>query len=420
MSLRFIIKLLAPLSLLALGACSSIAPDFTDMASSYQKVIEKYNADNILLNIVRASKERPTSFLEIPTIQGTGTITTSPSLSATLGSIGASAGSLFAITSGSSGTIGAPIPSLSRSFSFTQSSLDNATFLNGFLAPIPSATLNYFSSVQAPREILFILSIDSIKIYSPDGTAREFRNEPKDPKYPEFMTVFQSLIDSGLSTQTLIRNTPLGPPMSELAAAQFMPTFVNVKDKQNLTMEEIVDPKAKPGSPKYFQVYQSVPVSQVCIQRNERSADVERRFGPSYFCLNSDEAQKFRNNELIMDPGNSDKKYSRISIQIRSNRGIYDFLGNLINEQDPTKPYLIKAKSLRDGQFQVMPLFIVEKNSTKAGNALSTVEYDGVLYTIPGSNNGFTTMVMNILTQLLTLNKVSGSIPPSPAVLIRN
>jgi len=308
MSLRFIIKLLAPFSLLALGACSSIAPDFTDMASSYQKVIEKYNSDNLLLNIVRASKGRPTSFLEIPTFQGPGAITTSPSLSATLGSIGASAGGLFAITSGSSGTIGAPIPSLSRSFSFTQSSLDNATFLNGFLAPIPSATLNYFSSVQAPREILFILSIDSIKIYSPDGTAMEFRNEPKDPKYPEFLPLFQSLIDSGLSTQTLIRNTPLGPPMSELAAAQFMPTFVNVKDKQNLTMEEIVDPRAKPGSPMYFQVYQSVPVSQVCIQRNERSADVEQRFGPSYFCLNSDEAQKFRINELIMEPGKTDTK----------------------------------------------------------------------------------------------------------------
>jgi hypothetical protein len=420
MSLRFLIKLLAPLPLLVLSACSSIAPDFTDMASSYQKVIEKYNADNILLNIVRASKERPTGFLEIPTIQGTGTITTSPSLSVTLGSLGASAASLFAVTTGSGATIGAPIPSISRSFSFTQSSLDNATFLNGFLAPIPAATLNYFSSVQAPREIIFILSIDAIKIYSPDGTVREYRNEPKDPKYPEFMTVFQSLIDSGLSTQTLIRNTPLGPPMSELAAAQFMPTFLNAKDKQNLTMEEIVDPKAKPGSPKFFQVYQSVPVSQVCIQRNERSADVEKRFGPSYFCLNSDEAQKFRNNELMMDPGNSDKKYSRISIQIRSNRGIYDFLGNLINEQDPTKPYLIRARSLRDGQFQVMPLFVVEKNSTNPGNTLSTVVYDGVTYTIPGSNNGYTTMVMNILTQLLTLNKVSGTIPPSPAVLIRN
>ena len=419
MSLRFLIRLSALLPLLVMSACTSINPDFTDMASSYQKVIEKYNADNILLNVVRASKERATSFLDIPTIQGTGSITTSPSMSGTLGSLGASTSGLFAITAGSSGTFGASV-SLSRSFSFTQSSLDNATFLNGFLAPIPAATLNYFSSVQAPREIIFILSIDNIKIYSPDGTVMEYRNEPKDPKYPEFMTVFQSLIDSGLSTQTLIRNTSLGPPMSELAAAQFMPTFLSAKDKQNLTMEEIVDPKAKPGSPKFFQVYQSVPVSQICIQRNERSADVERRFGPSYFCLNSEEAQKFRNNELMMEPGNSDKKHSRISIQIRSNRGIYDFLGNLINEQDPTKPYLIRARSLRDGQFQVMPLFIVEKNSFNAGYALSTVVYDGITYTIPGSNNGYTTMVLNILTQLLTLNKVSGSIPPSPAVLIRN
>lgn len=420
MSLKFLIRLFATLSLLVLSACSSIAPNFTDMASSYQRVIEKYNADNILLNIVRASKERPTSFLEIPTIQGTGSITTSPSLSASLGSLGASAGSLFAITSGSSGTIGAPIPSLSRSFSFTQSSLDNATFLSGFLAPIPAATLNYFSSVQAPREILFILSIDTIKIFNTDGTVSEFRNEPADLNYPKFFTVFQSLIDSGLSTQTVTRTTPLGPPLSETAAAQFMPTFINVKDKQKLTMEEIVNPDVKPGAPKFFQVYETGYVSQICIQRNERSGDVEKRFGPSYFCLNSEEAQKFRDNELTMEPSNSDKKYSKISIKLRSNRGIYDFLGDLLNTQDSTKPFLLRAKSLNDGEFKVLPLFIVEKNSNNAGNTLSKVEYDGDTYSIPGSQNGYTSMVMNILTQLLTLNKVSGSIPPSPAVLIRN
>ena len=419
MSLRFLIRLSALLPLLVMSACTSINPDFTDMASSYQKVIEKYNADNILLNVVRASKERPTSFLEIPTIQGTGSITTSPSLSGTLGSLGASASSLFAITSGSSGTLGASV-GLSRSFSFTQSSLDNATFLNGFLAPIPAATLNYFSSVQAPREILFLLSIDTIKIFSTDGTVSEFRNEPADPNYPKFFTIFQSLIDSGLSTQTVARTTPLGPPMSELAAAQFMPTFLSAKDKQKLTMEEIVDPKAKPGAPKFFQVYETGFVSQICIEKNERSADVERRFGPSYFCLNSEEAQKFRDNELTMEPSKSDKKYSKISIKLRSNRGIYDFLGDLINAQDPAKPFLIRAKSLNDGEFKVMPLFIVEKNSTSKLSTLSKVDYEGDTYSIPASQNGYTSMVMNILTQLLTLNKVSGSIPPSPAVLIRN
>lgn len=420
MILKFLTKLLVLLPLLVISACTSIAPDFIDMASSYQKVIEKYKADNILLNVVRASKDRPISFLEIPTIQGTGSITTSPSLSGTLGSLGASVSSLFAITSGFSGTIGAPIPNLSRSFSFTQSSLDNATFLNGFLAPIPAATLNYFSSIQAPREIIFILSIDTITIYSIDGTVSEYRNEPKDPNYPKFFTIFQSLIDSGLSTQTLARSTPLGPPMSELAAVQFMPTFINTKDKQKLTMEEIENPNAKPGSPKFFQVYETSFVSQICIQRNERSAEVERRFGPSYFCLNSEEAQKFSHNELVKEPSNLNNKYSKISIKLRSNRGIYDFLGDLLNEQDPTKPFLIRAKSLNDGEYYAMPLFLVEKNSINSGNTLSKVEYEGDVYSIPGSANGYTSMVMNILTQLLTLNKVTGSMPPSPAVLIRN
>lgn len=407
------------LSFLFLSGCSTIDPNFTDMSSAYQRVIEKYNSDNILLNIVRASKGRPTSFLDIPTIQGTGTITTGSSVSSTLGSLGASAFGLFSVTSGSSGTLSVS-PTLMRSFSFTQSSLDNATFLNGFLAPIPAATLNYFSAVQAPREILFMLSIESITIFSPNGAVTEYRNEPTDPRYPEFMTVFQSLIDAGLSTQTLTRNTPVGAPLNEMAAAQFMPTFLNLKDKDNLYVEEIKDPKAKPGASKTYQVFQKVTVSQICIQRNERSADIEKRFGPSYFCLNSDEARRYRDNELIGTPGGSNKQYSRVSIQIRSNRGIYDFLGTIINEQDPNKPYLIKAKSLRDGQYHVMPLFVVEKNSSNKNSTLSKIDYEGDVYSIPANNNGYTSMVMNILTQLLTLNKVSGTIPPSPAVLIRN
>ena len=67
-----------------------------------------------------------------------------------------------------------------------------------------------------------------------------------------------------------------------------------------------------------------------------------------------------------------------------------------------------------------MPLFVVEKNPSKKSNALSQIDYEGDVYSIPANDNGYTSMVMNILTQLLTLNKVSGTIPPSPAVLIRN
>jgi hypothetical protein len=47
------------------------------------------------------------------------------------------------------------------------------------------------------------------------------------------------------------------------------------------------------------------------------------------------------------------------------------------------------------------------------------LEYRGATYSIPDDSNSFSREVMVLLSQLLTLNKISGSIPPSPAVLVK-
>jgi hypothetical protein len=44
---------------------------------------------------------------------------------------------------------------------------------------------------------------------------------------------------------------------------------------------------------------------------------------------------------------------------------------------------------------------------------------DDVIYSIPQENNGYSTLVINILAQLQTLAKSPSSIPSSPAVLIK-
>lgn len=60
------------------GVCSLIAgcsvpnPKMEDMAAEYQNTVEQYNFNNILLNIVRGSDNLPLSFLDIPSIIGTG------------------------------------------------------------------------------------------------------------------------------------------------------------------------------------------------------------------------------------------------------------------------------------------------------------------------------------------------------------
>jgi hypothetical protein len=52
------------------------------MSQTYQREIEKFQNNNILLNVVRASKNMPLSFLDIPNVIGTG------SFSETIGAAG--------------------------------------------------------------------------------------------------------------------------------------------------------------------------------------------------------------------------------------------------------------------------------------------------------------------------------------------
>jgi hypothetical protein len=44
---------------------------------------------------------------------------------------------------------------------------------------------------------------------------------------------------------------------------------------------------------------------------------------------------------------------------------------------------------------------------------------DGNAYIIPSENNGYSQMVVDFLTQVQGLSKTPGSVPPSPAILIR-
>jgi hypothetical protein len=64
------------------------------------------------------------------------------------------------------------------------------------------------------------------------------------------------------------------------------------------------------------------------------------------------------------------------------------------------------------------PLFLVTKGPVK-GVPLATVKYQGEDYSIPKDSNSYSNQVLVLVSQMLTLTKVPGSIPLSPAVLVR-
>lgn len=196
-----------------IGCTTPVTPDFAEMSANYANILEQYQLNSILTNIIRASNERPLSFLDIPSINGSGNVSTSPSLSASLnGFVAGFPGGIAGVTNIN--------PSLSlsfgNSFNFSQSSLDNATFLRGFLSPITIETAKFFISDNLPRELMFSLVISSIEIRHPDGKTEVYVNNPLLDDYPKFQNQLYKLLSYGLTIEQVQREKNTGIAKEEL------------------------------------------------------------------------------------------------------------------------------------------------------------------------------------------------------------
>jgi hypothetical protein len=405
-----------------LTSCTTpVTPDFTEMSASYANILEQYQLNSILINIIRASSERPLSFLDIPSINGSGNVTTSPSLNTSLsGFIGGIAGGPAGITSSS--------PSLSlsfgNSFNFSQSSLDNATFLRGFLSPIPVETAKFFISDNLPREVMFSLVIAAIEIKQPDGKSVKYINNPLLPEYPEFEAELYKLLSYGLTVDPVQEEAakPPMPPARSLPGGR-IPNNPMPGGGYNPSFPGMGSPYGGMGSPYGGMggfggggMYgQSSPHTQYkfCVDENKFANFVKQEFSPGIFCRAS--------------AGSSNKKGSKaeLILTLRSTHSVFEFLGQVVAAQNQAVPYMVTlppsdtTRPRKAGQENQYALLVVNKNLGNSKSFASVKNLDGDIYSVPAENNGYSPMVIRIISQLLSLNKIPGSIPSSPGILLR-
>jgi len=159
---------LVPLLLISvLSGCAGLtnSTSFREMSSAYREVLEQYSNDNVLLNIVRASKSMPVSFLDMPSVTGSGSVSNQLQFGPSIQGVapGSSLAGFFTPVSGSGFSAGATL-GVNNSFNFTQSSLDNSSFMVSFLSDLkPSAIASLSNSENATRDVLFSLAIESIE-----------------------------------------------------------------------------------------------------------------------------------------------------------------------------------------------------------------------------------------------------------------
>jgi hypothetical protein len=101
-------------------------------------------------------------------------------------------------------------------------------------------------------------------------------------------------------------------------------------------------------------------------------------------------------------------------------------LGQVVSAQlRSSNPYLLTLPptlstfNSKAGESNQYALLVINKNMYQKRPFASYEALDGSIYTIPRVNNGYSSIIIDMLTQFQTLAKVPGSVPPSPAVILR-
>jgi hypothetical protein len=408
------------------GCGTPMNPSFNRLTTSYAEALSSYQVDSILSNIIRTTEDRPLNFLDIPSINGSGTVSHSHSASFSLG--GLSVNNFYgAITSASV----SPSISLGTGFNFTQSSLDNATFWAGFSTPVSLKNVHNYRHSYLPREVLFILVIDSIELRKNNSERLLYlHNQATNPNYDQFTKVFYDLLEAGLD----IKPFP-SAPASEIKKSD---TALNAKDQSRLAVTKgsknsqttpvpnsQLGGSAKSGEAQYgggnpnqtgsaFGNPSSTPNFKWCLNRELAVHGARERFNPSLYC----------ETEIDMKVDGDSPTFH---ITLRSPKHIFSFSGDVVKAQnEKDSPRLLIMKPLLDTRYKKShgnndyALIVVQKNPppTLETYSIASGSY-GDSYAIPRENNGYTPLVVDFLSQLIIFNKVSGSIPQQPAVLLK-
>jgi len=410
--------LLATISTFLIGGCSStLTPDFGEMSAKYANSLEQYQINMIFQNILRSSANRPVSFLDMPTINGSGSIGITPSVSAFFSGGALPYNSSYNVIQGGLSSI-TPSTSLTlnNTFNFTQSSLDNALFWKGYLGELPKETVKYFSHNQIPKEVILSLVVDEITTIPADGKGIvSLINNPLRPDHDKFQQYLYKLIDDGFTSVEIKTSEKIGPPLTiEKITPRFgEKVFAMLKDG-NITLKQL-DQSANP-------LYQPVKLSdqyKLCINTDQYANYLPTKFyGVTIFCENNSE-------EDLNKTSAAKKRQPTLIVRIRSTNNIFEYLGQVVTAQHSEKPYLVTlpptAQTFNNnkGSLNRNALLIVDKNNPTPAPFALIETLGNNTYSIPSENNGYSSLAVKILAQLMSLQKIPGSIPSSPSVLLK-
>jgi hypothetical protein len=369
---------------LAASACTAWHPDMQDMTVAYENAISTHQRQVILLNLLRASDKLPLSFSTIATWTGSAGLTSSTGMS----------GQLFGQMLSNAG-ISSSLD-VRRDFNFTLASLDNAEFMQGFFADLPLERFHVFASSADQEPLIFYtLLVAAISLNPEADDSHRWNNQPDARNFQAFQTGLHQLLAVGLRTEIKHEQQALGPAMNTSQALEFVKfNYANLKPPTQLL------PEHRDGQV----IYQNVATDlsyRFCFAAPPQPT--AWAISPAIRCASPKRAAP------APQPG---APLDAITVDLRSTRDVFKYLGGIVHQQRAVNPSTAAVTG--------KPLLRIVKGKPAAGApVIASASYQGETYFVPLDDASHSAAVFDILSTLLTMNKIPGAIPASPGILIR-
>jgi hypothetical protein len=286
----------------------------------------------------------------------------------------------------------------------------------------PEVVANLYNN-HSNQFVIFSLVIESLELHDPSGAvAARFQNDPYSPDFENFQWALYSLVRGGLDVEQFVSSMPLSAPMD---AAEVNRNLMGIAAASVVPGTILMPAQLANGAPG-FQLVRMAPGAKICLRKTYADEILPFKLSPSSYCK-SIFGGGVSNSSSDTKASNDDLPARSLVIKLRSVRNVFEFLGSVVNLQNQDTPIYVKIvpdtdldpKTSRDAILsKARPLLIVTKGAPK-GVPVASVKYQGEEYFIPKDSLGYSNQVLSLVSQMLTLTKVPGSIPVSPAVLLK-
>jgi len=348
---------------LAFVAVAGLAAASCGVIDRYQERIDQMNRsvnearnEILLLNIARAEHNHPLTFFAVTSVSGSHGANTAVGLpDVTFGPAQTVAQGHYTFKNNS--------VSGNASTNIQVSPLESREFYQGLLQPIGPNAIQFFVGQGYPRQIIFLLTVESIRLKGPRGEVILW-NDPSDSSFPLFMEYVHRWIDLGVSVEEYA-----GRGKKDVARVRLC--FDRGRARLPLTGLGPICGSNKPG------------VAGLTGLRDESLGPVS------------------------------------VTLQPRSTYGVFRYLGRLLNPELGDRVLLRGDRAGGISFAEDRRLFPVQ-HGAPPGICLTRISYNDRDICVPATGAEQGPMVLQLLAQLIALNTSVRDLPLVPAVRVTN